>query len=382
MGGHADSLHLLALGELLGRPAMAFDQLAVSRLIRGRRILVTGAGGSIGSELVRQIAALSPRRITLIENSEFNLYSVDQQLEERFPDLPRSAAFCDIRDRDVLMSWFRQERPEIVFHAAALKHVPLAEDHPVESVRTNILGTQNVADACAQFGVSAMVLVSTDKAVNPVSVMGATKRCAEAYCQAMDIEGSGPRFVSVRFGNVLGSSGSVVPLFQRQIAEGGPITLTDPEVTRYFMTLGEAVSLLLQAATGREIPDNCRGAVHVMDIGEPIRIADLARLMARMAGRRPDGGDLDIRVIGLRPGEKLHEELVHADEERLLRTGSGLTVVSSRTTKLAMLRHQFAELARAAHEFDEPEVRRLLQHFVPEYLPMVRPLAAQQSDRA
>jgi O-antigen biosynthesis protein WbqV len=367
-GSQDESPHLLALGELMGRPPKAFDQIAVRRLIRGRRVLVTGAGGSIGAELVRQIAGLSPGHLTLVDNSEFGLYAIDQYLRDHRPELSRQAVLCDIRDRYLVESWFAHEAPEVVFHAAALKHVPMSEDHPIEAVRTNILGTQNVADACAEHGVDTMVFVSTDKAVNPLSVMGATKRCAEAYCQALDIEGSQTRFVSVRFGNVLGSSGSVVPLFQRQIAEGGPITLTHLDVSRYFMTLAEAVSLLLQAATLRETPDTVRGAVHVMDIGEPIRIADLARMMIRMAGRRPDE-DIELRIVGLRPGEKLHEELVHPDEARLLRTPSGLTLAGPRTGPLSSLRDCFARMADAAVNLDGEATRDLIREIVPEYVP-------------
>lgn len=367
--GPEDSVRLLALGELLGRPAIAFDEFPVRKLIRNRRILVTGAGGSIGAELVRQIAALGPAHVTLVENSEFNLYAIDQYLREHRPELSRSAVFCDIRDRDVLFDWFAHEQPDVVFHAAALKHVPMAEAHPLESVRTNLLGACNVADACSAHHVGVMVFVSTDKAVNPLSVMGAAKRAAEAYCQAMDVEAGPTRFVSVRFGNVLGSSGSVAPLFQRQIAEGGPITLTHPDVSRYFMTLGEAVSLLLQAATLRDMPSDVRGGVYVMDIGDPIRIADLARLMIRMAGRRPEQ-DIEVRIVGLRPGEKLDEELVHPEEKRILRTASGLSLVGPRTQPLADLRAQFSEIERIVHTLDRAGTLRLLKTLVPEYDPI------------
>jgi O-antigen biosynthesis protein WbqV len=226
-----------------------------------------------------------------------------------------------------------------------------------------------VADACQTHNVGVMVFVSTDKAVNPSSVMGAAKRAAEAYCQAMDLEAGPTRFVSVRFGNVLGSSGSVAPLFQRQIAEGGPITLTHPDVSRYFMTLGEAVSLLLQAATLREMPSEVRGGVYVMDIGDPIRIADLARLMIRMSGRRPEQ-DIEVRVIGLRPGEKLDEELIHPDEDRILRTASGLSLVGPRTMALDALRACFDQMQDAVTRLDREAAIAHLREIVPEFEPI------------
>lgn len=367
--GPEDMARLLALGELLGRPAIAFDEFPLRKLVRNRRILVTGAGGSIGSELVRQIAALGPGHLTLIENSEFNLYAIDQYLREHRPEVSRTSVFCDIRDRNVLDDWFTREQPDVVFHAAALKHVPMAEDHPLESIRTNLLGARHVADACQSHNVGVMVFVSTDKAVNPSSVMGAAKRAAEAYCQAMDLEAGPTRFVSVRFGNVLGSSGSVAPLFQRQIAEGGPITLTHPDVSRYFMTLGEAVSLLLQAATLREMPSDVRGGVYVMDIGDPIRIADLARLMIRMSGRRPEQ-DIEVRVIGLRPGEKLDEELIHPDEDRILRTASGLSLVGPRTMALDALRACFDRMQDAVTRLDREAAITHLREIVPEFEPI------------
>ncbi len=354
------------LGDLLGRPQVVLDRDEMKRLIGSKRVLVTGAGGSIGSELVRQISDLEPAEIVLMESSEFNLYSIDRELAELHPDLIRISALCDVRDRISVKKWFSERRPEVVFHAAALKHVPLVERHAIEGVRTNVLGTKNIADACINHGVAAMVLISTDKAVNPSNVMGATKRCAEAYCQALDAEGHPTRFVTVRFGNVLGSSGSVVPLFQRQLAAGGPITVTHPDVTRFFMTIPEAVALVLQASTLGISDQVLRGRVYVLDMGKPIKIADLARKMIRLAGKEPDS-DIKITYVGLRPGEKLYEEVVHQEEELGDTPVNGVMMVSPRTAELAILQSQFAELARAAEDLNLDRCLRLLHLIVPCY---------------
>src|SRR5690606_28076814 len=221
-GGDEVEVRPVALEDLLGRPQNVLDRAAMKALVAGRRVLVTGAGGTIGSELVRQLAAIGPSRLVLLDSSEFNLYAIEMELRELAPDLASRAVLRDIRDRRRIDALIAEERPELVFHAAALKHVPMVEAHPLEGVMTNVIGTRNVAEACRSHGVVAMVLISTDKAVNPSSVMGATKRLAESYCQALDVAGSATRFVTVRFGNVLGSTGSVVPLFQRQLAAGGP----------------------------------------------------------------------------------------------------------------------------------------------------------------
>ena len=362
----ADVVRPVALGDLLGRPQAVLDRDAMRDLVAGKRVLVTGAGGSIGSELVRQISDFMPSRLVLLDNSEFNLYSIERELCERHPNLTRCDALCDVRDRTSLGRWFGRERPEIVFHAAALKHVPLVEAHPIEGIRTNILGTQNIADAALQYGVAKMVLISTDKAVNPHNIMGATKRTAEAYCQAMDAESSTTRFLAVRFGNVLGSAGSVVPLFQRQLAAGGPLTVTHPEIKRYFMTIPEAVALVLQAsALGSQSVEE-RGGVYVLDMGKSIKIVDLARQMIRLSGKRPDI-DVKIEFIGLRPGEKLFEELVHQEEHLTRTVADGVMVVSPRTAALPILRNQLSEMARAVEHLDQDRALRLLNLIVPEF---------------
>src|SRR5215831_2609710 len=279
------ALEPIALEDLLGRPQAVLDRDGMARLVRGRRVLVTGAGGTIGAELARQIAAFSPGRLMLIDNGEFALYAIEAELRERFPELALLPLLRDVRERQQVDEVVAAERSEIVFHAAALKHLPMVEANPIEGVLTNVIGSRNVAEAARGFGASLVVMISTDKAVNPTSVLGATKRLAESFCQALDLYEArrsatdcGTRFVTVRFGNVLGSTGSVVPLFQRQLAAGGPLTVTDPEVTRFFMTVREAVELVLQASalTPEGTVADPRGKIFVLDMGEPVKIVDLA----------------------------------------------------------------------------------------------------------
>jgi O-antigen biosynthesis protein WbqV len=307
-------LQPVAVADLLGRPQVLHDTTALRALIAGRRVLITGAGGTIGGELTRQLAALAPARLILVEHGEFALYTIGQSIGTDHPALDLRTHLGDIRDRARIMTLFQAERPDIVFHAAALKHLPLAETNVSECVLTNAIGTRNVADAAAAAGARAMVMISTDKAVHPTSVMGLTKSIAETYCQALDVAGDRPtRYVTVRFGNVLGSTGSVVPLFERQLAAGGPLTVTHPDVERYFMTCAEAVQLVLQAAAHSAGADEGRGGIFVLDMGEPVKIVDLARQMIRLAGLEPDR-DIAIVFTGLRPGEKLTEILSDADE--------------------------------------------------------------------
>lgn len=357
----------IALTDLLGRPQVVLERTILDKLIAGQRVLITGAGGSIGSELARQLCAYSPSRLVLLDASEHNLYTIGQEMEG-FEGAPSwRTVLCNVRDEAALLRVFAEERPDLVFHAAALKHVPLVEANPVEGVHTNVIGTRNVAEACIKFAVRAMVMISTDKAVNPANVMGATKRWAEAYCQAMDLLEGDTRFTAVRFGNVLGSNGSVVPLFQKQIMEGGPVTITHPEVTRFFMTIPEAVQLVLQASASGISAHAPRGEVYVLDMGKPIKIVDLARQMIRLSGKQPDL-DIKIEYIGLRPGEKLHEELVHEYESHTaFMAGGAAFAVSPRTTELAILRRQIGELARAVGIQDEDKVMRLIRSAVPEF---------------
>ena len=372
-GGVEERLQIrpIAIEDLLGRPQTPLDRPAMQRLIEGRRVLVTGAGGSIGAELTRQIAAYRPAQLTLFDSSEYNLYSIDLELGERCPALPRTALIGDVRDNRRVERLFAEAQPDLVFHAAALKHVPMVEHNPLEGLHTNVLGTRSVADACRRSGVSAMVLISTDKAVNPPNVMGASKRLAESYCQALDLlrgsSGGGTRFVTVRFGNVLGSTGSVVPLFQRQLAAGGPLTVTHPEMTRYFMTVREAVELVLQAsALGTASPPEEAGSIYVLDMGDPMKITDLARQMIRLAGLRPDK-EIEIRITGLRPGEKLHEELFHGSEVLMATEHPGLKLATPRTADAELLARSLDELTVLLQQGDRGKAVRLLQQLVPEF---------------
>lgn len=355
----------VAIEDLLGRPQASLDRDGMRALIAGRRVMVTGAGGTIGSELVRQIADFGPAHLTLLDNGEYNLYLIDQEMGERAPAIPRAAMLCDVRDRDATARAFAEAKLELVFHAAALKHVPLVETNVAEGVMTNAVGTRNVADACRATDVRAMVLISTDKAVNPTNVMGATKRVAESYCQALDLVATGTRFLTVRFGNVLGSTGSVVPLFQRQIAAGGPVTVTHPEITRYFMTTHEAVELVLQAtALGLHAPEDS-GKIYVLDMGEPIKIVDLARQMIRLSGLRPDH-DIQIRFTGLRPGEKLYEELLHDSEQPIPTDRSGILLAAPRAVDHAFLSRAMDELAETAAHGRSAQAVAILARLVPE----------------
>jgi O-antigen biosynthesis protein WbqV len=366
----------IALEDLLGRPQAVLDRDGMARLIRDRRVLVTGAGGTIGAELARQSAVFSPRRLVLLDHSEFALYGIDMELRERFPALAPIPLLRDVRQRAEVDEVIAAEKPEIVFHAAALKHLPMVEANPVEGVLTNVIGSRNVAEAARAFGASLVVLISTDKAVNPTSVMGATKRVAESFCQALDLYEArrhpalrdGTRYVTVRFGNVLGSTGSVVPLFQRQLAAGGPLTVTDPEVTRFFMTVREAVELVLQASAlaPAAAASDTRGKIFVLDMGEPVKIVDLAHQMIRLAGLRPDR-DVAIDFIGLRPGEKLHEELFHPAEPLLATASPAIRLAAPRTADYAMLARSIDELEEVARARREERVLQLLERLVPEY---------------
>ena len=359
----------VAIADLLGRPQAALDRAGMRALIEGKRVLITGAGGSIGGELSRQAAGYAPDRLILLDNAEHALYQIDMEIATCHPELSRETILGDVRDRARLDQVLARERPELVFHAAAFKHVPMVEANPNEGVLTNIVGTRNLAEACRDGGVGAMVLISTDKAVNPSSVMGATKRVAELYCHALDAnrDEDGCHFITVRFGNVLGSTGSVVPLFQRQIAAGGPLTVTDPEVTRYFMTIREAVELVLQASVlGVHEPSGSKG-VYVLDMGKPVLIADLARQLICLAGLKPDL-DIMIDYVGLRPGEKLTEELFYDGEPRLPTTQPSLMCAATRPAEFALLTDTIDRLEAAARARRTVEALTLLRVLVPEYV--------------
>lgn len=359
----------IAIEDLLGRPQAVLDRDAMRALIKDRAILITGAGGTIGSELSRQIAGYAPASITLLDSSEFNLYQIDHELAASHPALDRVAVLGDVRDRARLDDVFARHRPELVFHAAALKHVPMVEANPLEGVLTNTVGTRNVADVCRTAGVRLMVQVSTDKAVNPSSVMGATKRLAESYCQALDLaarDDGGTRFVTVRFGNVLGSTGSVVPLFRQQIASGGPVTVTDPNVTRYFMSVRESIELVLQASAMGDADTSACGQIFELEMGDPVRIVDLAHQMIRLAGLRP-GEDIEITYTGLRPGEKLREELLHDAESMVPTAHPSLRLANPRTVDLLLLRRALDELEEAASARRRDAALAIVRRLVPEF---------------
>lgn len=359
----------IAVEDLLCRPQTPLDREAMKALIKGRRVAVTGAGGSIGSELVRQVAGFRPSKLLLVEQSEFNLYTMDGEVRGQCPDLTCTPVIADVRNRERMHRLFDRFQPELVFHAAALKHVPLVEANPFEGIATNVFGTINVADAAVASGVGTLVMVSTDKAINPTSVMGASKRIAERYCQALDRRreaGRGTRFVTVRFGNVLGSTGSVVPLFQRQLAAGGPITVTHPDMRRYFMTVREAVELILEASVLAQDHASSAGKIFVLDMGEPVRIVDLARQMVRLSGLTPDV-DVQIRFVGLRPGEKLFEELFNPGEDAVPTDNPGLLLAAPEPADLATFVPKLEDLAAANDAADADKLFNVIRQLVPEY---------------
>ncbi|MBB3174311.1 O-antigen biosynthesis protein WbqV [Endobacter medicaginis] len=375
MLGPADpvELHPVAIEDLLNRPEVVLDRAGLSRLVAGRRVLITGAGGTIGSELTRQIAALGPSAMLLLDQSEYALWQISIETGEAAPLVERREVIADIRDAARIDTLFRDFAPELVVHAAALKHVPIVEANPLEGILTNVCGTRNVVDAARRAGARAMVLISTDKAVYPSSLMGATKRLAEIYCQALDgVSMSetvpGMRIVTVRFGNVLGSSGSVVPLFRRQLARGGPLTVTHPDMTRYFMTVPEAVSLVLQASALGTRTETTAGAIFVLDMGAPVRIVDLARQLIRLAGLRPEI-DIPIVFTGPRPGEKLHEELFHGAEPPVPTGHPGLLLARPRIADAEAVAIVADRLEEACRAGDTHRARVLVARLVPEYRP-------------
>jgi len=352
------------IDDLLGRETVELDSEAVRRFIRGRRILITGAGGSIGSEMCRQVCNYQPAELILVEQAENPLFDIENELKDAYPDIPTEPCVCDICDRQRVMDIWRGRRPEVVVHAAAHKHVPLMERNPCEAVKNNVLGTKNVADASCEHGVAEFVLISTDKAVNPSSIMGATKRVAEIYTQSLNgREGCGTQFKSVRFGNVLGSSGSVVPTFRKQIAAGGPVTVTHAEMTRYFMTIPEASQLVLQAAA-----TGIGGQIYLLDMGDPVKIVDLAKQMITLSGFRP-GADIDITFTGVRPGEKFFEELHTKGEDIGPTVHPKVLVWKHSPTSWEKVSQSIEELRRLQNCPDREKIVAILKSIVPEYRP-------------
>ncbi|HYY62768.1 MAG TPA: nucleoside-diphosphate sugar epimerase/dehydratase, partial [Burkholderiales bacterium] len=354
------ALRPIELDDLLGRDPVALDDAGLHGFLDGRTVLVTGAGGSIGSELCRQIARFAPARIVLFELSEFALYSIEQEFRDRLPHATVAAVIGDAKDDARVAEVFARYRPDVVFHAAAYKHVPLMEDdNAFQAVVNNVASTLVVARAAQAHGAREFVLVSTDKAVNPVNVMGASKRLAELVCQALQ-SASRTQFVVVRFGNVLGSTGSVVPRFREQIARGGPVTVTHPEIQRYFMSIPEAAQLVLQAALMGK-----GGEIYVLDMGEPVKIADLARQMIRLSGFSED--EIGIRYTGLRPGEKLYEEPLADAEQSLPTPHAKLRIAKVRAPQNGALLDELSRWLDDARDTEAPSVRERLQRWVPEY---------------
>jgi len=347
--------------DLLGREPVVLDSAGLHELINGRTVMVTGAGGSIGSELCRQIARFGPARLVLFELSEFALYRIEQALRETFREVPLVCVIGDVKDESRVGQVLAVHQPSAVFHAAAYKHVPLMENENAwEAMRNNVLGTYVLGKMAIRHGVKKFVFISTDKAVNPTNVMGASKRCAEMVCQALE-EADGTRFVMVRFGNVLGSTGSVIPKFQEQIAKGGPVTVTHPDIIRYFMSIPEAAQLVLQAGVMGQ-----GGELFVLDMGEPVKIVDLARDMIRLSGFGED--EIKIIFTGLRPGEKLFEELLTDDEHTLSTPHPKLRIARARPAEPAWLEELNKWLTQEGAR-SEAEVKQTLRHWLPEYAP-------------
>ena len=349
----------VSIEDLLQREPVVLDLEAITSYIEGQTILVTGGGGSIGSELCRQIATFAPKQLIILDNYENNAYEIQNELLANNPSLNLLTVIANVREKPRLENIFRSYRPDIVFHAAAHKHVPLMEANPTEAIKNNVFGTLNVAECADKFGAKRFVMISTDKAVNPTNIMGATKRVAEMIIQAYSRQ-SKTEYVAVRFGNVLGSNGSVIPLFKKQIEQGGPVTVTDPEIIRYFMTIPEAVQLVLQAGAMAE-----GGEIFVLDMGEPVKIYDLARNLIKLSGFEPDV-DIKIEFTGLRPGEKLYEELLLAEEGIQATKNNKIYVAQPLHTDLAILKREI-EYLREIIMTNAEEAREYMKVIVPTY---------------
>jgi len=349
------------IDDLLGRDVVQLELDMIERFLKDKVILVTGAGGSIGSEMCRQVCNFGPKQLLLIEQAENPLFYIERELRDSFPDVATEALVCNITNRARVEQVFEKYRPEVVIHAAAHKHVPLMETNPGEAVKNNIVGTRNVADAADAYGAGDFVMISTDKAVNPTSIMGSSKRVAEMYIQDLN-NTSKTHFVTVRFGNVLGSEGSVVPIFNKQIAAGGPVTITHPEMKRYFMTIPEASQLVLQAATMGQ-----GGEIFVLDMGEPVRIVDLAKELITLSGFRP-GEDIEMVFTGLRPGEKLFEELSIAGEDMLATRHPKIAAWKNIPKDRQTLRAEIDKLIAIADSQDYDKIVESIKQLIPEYI--------------
>jgi len=354
-----DDLKPVAIDDLLGRDPVSLDWDSIRSGLAGKRVLITGGGGSIGAELCRQIARLDPAGLVVLDSSEYNLYRIDYTLRTEFQDLVMDSVLGDVCDSATVETVVSRHRPEVIFHAAAYKHLPMLQNQVREAFRNNVLGTARMADAAIRHAVDTFVLISTDKAVNPCNVMGATKRVAELYCQRANHQ-SDTRFITVRFGNVLNSTGSVVPLFNEQIRKGGPVTVTHPEITRYFMTIAEAGQLIMQSAVLGQ-----GGEVFVLDMGKPVPIRFLAEQLIRLAGKEP-GQDIDIVYTGLRPGEKLFEELFHEHEAYANTAHQKIFLARNVDRPLHEFDQYLQRAERAVQHYDSVQIRKILTVLIPE----------------
>ena len=349
--------------DLLSRPQALLDRNSMKKFIYNKKVLVSGAGGTIGSELVNQIINYQPKEIILLDNSEFLLYKIEKGIEDKVNNININVLLADIKNSKRIDSIFNQNKPEIIFHAAALKHVPIVEKNPLEGILTNVHGTVNIAQSCIKHNVAEMVLISTDKAVNPFSVMGVTKRISEKYCQSL-ANSSKTNFKIVRFGNVLGSTGSVVPLFQEQLQKGGPLTVTHPKMKRYFMTVREAVELVIQSATLES--KNKKGAIYVLEMGQPIAITEIAEQLIRLVGLRPNK-DIKIKFTGLRPGEKIQEELHYKNEKFKKTKNKSIFIVKPKIENNKKLSQLLKELIVLAKSGELDLCYKKMSEIVPEY---------------
>jgi FlaA1/EpsC-like NDP-sugar epimerase len=358
-----NQIHNVKIEDLLGREVIQMNNKRIGEEISGKVILVTGAAGSIGSEIVRQLIAYFPAKLVLVDQAESALYDLEYELAGKVPtNVQLIVNVADVSDTRRVSKIFNNHQPDIIFHAAAYKHVPLMENNPYEAIKTNVIGTRILAELASEVGVEKFVMVSTDKAVNPTNVMGATKRLAEMYTQSMNqLEGVKTKFIATRFGNVLGSNGSVIPLFKKQIERGGPVTVTHPEITRYFMTIPEACELVLEAATMGQ-----GGEVFVFDMGESVKIIDLAKKMITLSGLRVDK-DIEIRYTGLRPGEKLYEELLNNDENTLPTHHPKILIAEVNTPSYAYMEVATNDLNQLLSAGDNNAIVSKIKEIIPEY---------------